>query len=265
VDWREKGKAAGLFVLKNLDALFVIAVAGVVLYLEATGKPERDLVDSALLALVGVIAIALLRDRHSRARLDEVASFVQDLQSDRPYQVRSETNSWEIRGRGEAATYTKVQDLIFTRNEVCTMEHWSTGTGSVDACHADWRLKSKDPWIGAPTIHDFGINNGRNYIFSLDMERSRGDHLQWRVRRELRNSFSDSRESVSLKLQAPTHRPRMQVIWPKDREPKLVELRCDGGPTRELKAERRSDGRLWVDEQLAAGAANSSARIEWTW
>lgn len=264
MDWKEKGKRAGLAILRNLDALFAVAVALGVLLLELTGKPERDLVDSALLAVVAAIAIALLRDRRGRARFDEIASFVQNLQSDRPYQVRSEVNCWDIQD-GESATYTKTQELVFTRNEVCTMEHWATGSGTVARCDADWRLKRGDPWIGAPTIHDFGIHNGRNYIFSLDMERSRGDDLQWRVRRELQNSFTDSRESVSLKLQTPTHRPRIQVIWPKEREPKLVELRWDDGPSRELKPQRREDGRLFVEEALNAGAANSLAKIEWTW
>ncbi len=233
--------------------------------MDLVGSPRRDLINETLLALLGVTAIVLLRDRQGRNRIDEIATLVQDLRSDRPYQVQFETNRWDLEEAGKQATFTKTQGLLFTRNEVCTLEHWSTGTGKVDLCQAAWRLRDEDPWIGASTIHDFGINHGRNYIFSLDMERSRGDFLQWRITRKLSDGFLDARESVSLKLQAPTHRPRMQVVWPVDREPQQVELRHDDGPGQKLTPQRGSDGRLFVDEQLAAGAADSLAKIEWTW
>jgi hypothetical protein len=265
MDWREKARAAGVFFLRNADALFVILVAAGVLILEVTGTPDEELLDSTLLALLGVMALVLLRDRYGRNRVDEIAAFVQDLQSDRPYQVQFEVNKWDIQDAGRAATFTKTQGLVFTRNEVCTLEHWSTGTGHVDSCSGSWRLKRGEPWIGATTIHDFGIHNGRNYIFSLDMERSRGDILQWQIKRSLRERFSEPRESVSLKLQAPTHRPRLVVVWPADREPSQVELQCDDQSRRELKLQRNSDGRLYVDEHLPPGAADTSAKIEWTW
>jgi hypothetical protein len=266
VDWREKAKAVGRFTAQNLDALFIILVAGGVLALEITASPDRDLIDSTLLALLGVTALVLLRDRQGRARVDEIAAFVQDLQSDRPYEVQSEYNRWEIESGGSQATFTKSQRLLFTRNEVCTLEHWCTGSvGTVEHCQAEWRFSQDEPWLGASTIHDFGINNGRNYIFSLDTERSRGDALQWKVTRVLKDRFPNPRESVSLKLQAPTHRPRMHVVWPTDKEPQQIEIRHDEGPGRKLKPQRGKDGRLFVDEQLAAGSANSVAKIEWTW
>lgn len=262
--WGEKGRAVWNFVLPNVDALGIILVVLVVLGLEIFGEPERELIDATLLALIGILGVVLLRDRHGRTRVDEIAAFVQDLQSDRPYEVQSETNQWDIETRAHA-TFSKRQRLVFTRNEVCTLEHWTTGAGSVALCAAEWRLGETDPWIGATTIHDFGIRNGRNYIFSLDMERSRGDALHWQVKRTLRDRFPNPRESVSLRLQAPTYRPRMHVVWPPGEKPQHVELRRDDGPGQTLHPRQRADGRFYVDEQLAAGAARSSARIEWSW
>lgn len=259
----EKAKAVWKFVLHNCDALAMVIAVVVVVALEIAGDPDRALIDTTLLALLGVLAVVVLRDRHERTRVDEIAEFVQDLQSDRPYEVQSEVNRWDLESR-DLATFTKTQELVFRRNEVCTLEHWTTGTGTVELCSAEWRLGKNEPWVGATTIHDFGIRNGRNYIFSLDMERSKGDALHWRVRRTLRNRFAEQREAVSLRLQAPTYRPRMQVVWPPGHKPQHVELRRDGA-SQALHPRRRSDGRYFVDEQLIADSANSSARIEWNW
>lgn len=263
--WKDKAKAVGRFSLRNSDALFIILVAAGVLVLEVVGNPKREVVDSTILALLGVMALVLLRDRHGRRKLDEITAFVQDLLNDRPYEVQAEQNCWVIDDGGQSATVSKTQRLLFTRNKICTLEHWCTGVGSVESCQAEWRLNEKNRWLRANTIHDFAIDNGRKYIFSLDTERSRGDALQWRITRQVRGRFPDPRESVSLKLQAPTHRPRMRVVWPRDREPHLVEIMHDDGPKRTLEPQRDKDGRLYVDEELAPGAANSLARIEWTW
>lgn len=266
MSWKERARAFGWFCLRNSDALFIILVAAGVLILEITGNPKRELVDSTILALLGVVALVLLRDRHGRAKLDEITSLVKDLLNDRPYEVQAEHNSWVIEDGGKSSTVTKTQRLLFTRNKVCTLEHWCTGAGKVNDCKAEWRLDDNDRWLPAKRIHDFSIDGGRKYIFSLETERSRGDVLQWRVTREAEDRFPESREAVSLKLQAPTHRPRMRVVWPQDHEPHLVEImHTDDGPKRALAPQRGTDGCLFVDEQVGPSATNSLARIEWTW
>jgi hypothetical protein len=283
VNWKERAETIAKFSLRNLDALFIILLAAVVLVLEATGNPKRELVDSTILALLGVMAFVLLRDRNGRTRVDEiaqlvedrasnvedqveeVASFVQDLRSDRPYQVHSDVNTWDIEDGGKRATFTKTQGLLFTRNKVCTMEHWCTGSvGTVDRCRAHWRWGEGEQWEPVESIHDFDIDSGRKYIFCLDTERSRGDMLQWRVSRDLLERFPNPTETVSLRLQTPTSRPRMQVVWPPDREPRKVEIVQDGLPTRILTPTRNQGGRLQVDEQLGPGT-NSLVKIRWTW
>lgn len=264
MNWKERAGTIAKFVLRNLDALFVILLAAVVFVLEVAGSPKRELIDSTILALLGVMALVLLRDRTGRTRVDEIASYVEDIRSDRPYEVHWDLNTWDIKN-GEQATFTKTQGLRFTRNKVCTMEHWCTGSdGRVERCQAHWRLRDEEQWERIDSIHDFGINSGRKYIFCLDTERSRGDVLEWRVSRELRDRFPNQRESVSLRLQAPTHRPRMQVIWPLDRKPRVVEIFEDGGSARQLEPQQQEDGRLYVDERLSSGT-DSLVKIEWTW
>jgi hypothetical protein len=265
VNLKDRAGAVAKFSLRNLDALFVILLAAGVLVLEVVESPSREVVDSTILALLGVMALVLLRDRQGRGRVNEIASYVEDIRSDRPYEVHWDLNTWEIDKAGKEATFTKTQGLRFTRSKVCTMEHWCTGTvGMVERCQAHWRLRDDEHWEPVDSIHDFGINSGRKYIFCLDTERSRGDILQWRVSRELRDRFPNPRESVSLRLQAPTHRPRMQVVWPLDRKPRVVEIFEDGGSARQLEPQRREDGRLYVDEQLDSGT-DSLVKIEWTW
>ncbi len=77
-----------------------MVLAGIVFVYEAAGSPSTSFVNAALLALLGLMALILLRDRHERARIDEIASFVEDLRSDRPYQVQFEINRWEIDDSG---------------------------------------------------------------------------------------------------------------------------------------------------------------------
>jgi hypothetical protein len=282
VTLKERAERAARFAVRNLDALFIIALAAVVFVLEIRGNPDREVIDATLLALLGVMAFVLLRDRHDRRRIDEIvsfveevrgnrsrvaeiAAFVEDLRSDRPYQVHSDVNSWVIDEGGRRATFTKTQGLVFTRNKVCTMEHWCTGTvGTVKKCRAEWRLRDGEQWEPVDSIHDFGIDSGRKYIFCLDTERSRGDGLHWRVSRELHDRFPNQRETVSLRLQTPTHRPRMRVVWPLDREPRVVEMLHDGASATQLTPLRNEEGRLYVDEQLPSGA-DSLVKIEWTW
>jgi hypothetical protein len=60
---QQRLKAAGRFIWKNADGCLVVGVAFGVVILEVLGNPSPDLLDSAILGLLGVTAIVLLRDR----------------------------------------------------------------------------------------------------------------------------------------------------------------------------------------------------------
>lgn len=71
-------RALGRFALADIDALLVILVAFGVLAAEIVGDPKKELVDSAILGLLGVTAIVLLRDRSQRVDPGELRQLARD-------------------------------------------------------------------------------------------------------------------------------------------------------------------------------------------
>ena len=123
---RERAGAVGEFLWKNLDAILVIAVATGVLVLHVLDKVDAEAVGSVTLAMLGVTAFVLIRDRNSRAELDELRQLAIDAQSELPYDIVWQKNEWDIKDRKQA-TIRLTQRLRFTRNEVFTLPHRSSG------------------------------------------------------------------------------------------------------------------------------------------
>src|SRR5215211_640257 len=141
------------FAWENLDVLLVMFVAGLVVALDAFDLTSPGIVRSATLALLGVTAFALLRQRSTGYRLEQIAGLITELRSDRPYEVLSEIDRWEI-SSADSATYCRVQTLRFTKNEVSTLEHWSaSSSGGSEKCKAEWRSAASGAWLPAKQIH----------------------------------------------------------------------------------------------------------------
>jgi hypothetical protein len=257
-------KTTGEFIWKNVDAFFVVIVGLVVAVLEAVGDPSAEVINSAILGLLAVTAIVLLRDRDQRGDLANLRQLANDALSDLPYDVVWQTNHWDIEDRKQTKV-TMTQRLRFTRNEVSTITHWSTGDGTIERCEAKWRRSDDAPWIPAEMIHEFGINNGKKVIFSLDEEHSRGDMLDWCVTREAADRFPTGHEQVSVRARTKSDHPRvLHVVWPPDDSPTHIEIRYRDQPARTL-ASKHKNGRAYVEEKIANLPPGEKVVIAWTW
>jgi hypothetical protein len=257
-------KGAGRFIWKNADAFLVIVVGFGVVVAEIVGKPSTDVVDSAILGLLGVTAIILLRDRVGRDDLDDLRRLAGDAISDRPYDIVRQHNHWDLVDRKRTTVSVKEQ-LRFTRNDVSTIADWSTGDGEVVRYDGKWKRPNGGGWIEAKMIHKFPIRNGEKVIYSLEEEHCRGDMLDWFVEREAVGRFPTAHESVSLSARTKSNHPRvMKITWPEGVNPTNIELRFVGQAARPLYA-RTEDGRRFVEETINELAVGESVEIAWTW
>lgn len=257
-------KGAARFAFKNADAFFAMAVAAVVISLLAVGNPSSEVVDGAILGLLATVALALLRDRSSADALVDLSQLARDAITDRPYQVIHQTNEWDI-WDGEHVKTRLSQELRFTRNDVSTIEHSSQGEGTVESYAAKWRRSSNSEWIPAKKIHAMAIERGEKVIYSLEEQHCRGDMLDWCIEREAVGRFPNDHERVTLEAKAISDHPRvMRIIWPKEREPKHVEIRFGDEPAKPLRPKRRK-GRLEVEEKISFRKIGEEVAILWAW
>ena len=139
-------KEAGLFVWRNLDAVFVIVVGVAVAVLQVVGHASEEAVDAAILGLLAVTAVILLRARERRGELDEVKEIARDALSERPFQIVWAKYEWDIQTR-DRAVITSTRQVRFIHDRVSTMEHWSDGDGTVVDYHAFWRRVEGRRWM----------------------------------------------------------------------------------------------------------------------
>jgi hypothetical protein len=257
---RERAK----FAWKNADAFIAMGVAVGVVIAEVVGSPSKEVVDSAILVLLGATAFVLLRDRDKRGELDDLRLLARDAISDRPYQVVTQVNHWDLKDR-QRTTVRVTEQLRFTRNDVSTIADWSTGDGRVERYRGRWKRTENEAWLPAEMIHKFSIRNGEKVIYSLDEEHCRGDELHWDVERDAVGRFPNRNESVSLEARTNSDHPRvMHITWPPDASPSHVEIRVEGQPARTL-ATKRKNGRACVEEKIAGLPIGKTVKIAWTW
>jgi len=223
-------KEAGLFVWRNLDAVFVIVVGFAVAALQIVGRASAEAVDAAILGLLAVTAVILLRARERRGELDEVREVARDALSERPFQMVWAKNEWDIQTR-ERAVITSTRRLRFIHDRVSTMEHWSDGDGTVLDYAAFWRRAEGRTWMPAKKIHSMPIEGGENVIYCLEEQSSRGDTLEWKVERKTEGRFPKKHERVSMKAEARSDPPRQMRSYGR-LTPRPAMWSCDMAPVR---------------------------------
>lgn len=249
---------------ENLDALLVMVVAAVVVVLDIA-DPDLDpqVVRAATLALLGVMAFMLLRDREARGDLGELRQVARDALSDQPYRIVWQRNEWDLSDR-HLATVSMTCGLRFTRNHESTLSHWSRGDGSITDCVASWRRPSGQ-WIKAVEIDKITARGGTKRVFSLGEEHARGDMLEWQVAREARDRFSSAHESVTHEAKAESDFPRtVRILWPPGEPPSHVEMRLGDRPAQTLSL-KSEEGRTFIDETVGRLAEGEIFSISWNW
>jgi hypothetical protein len=260
----ESIKGIGRFIWKHADAFLVIAIAFGVVIAEVVGNPSSEVVDSAILGLLGVTAVILLRDRVGRDDLNDLRLLARDAISDRPYEVVWQRSEWDLRDR-ENATMCRTQQIRFTRDDVSSIDHWSAGPGEVVRYEAKWKRPGGRQWIPAHKIHSFPARMGEKVIYSFDEEHSRDDMLDWCIERDAVGRFPDSHEGVSIEGSTQSEHPRvMKIIWPQGVNPSNIELRLEGQPSRPILTKRKA-GRVCVEERIQGLGVGETAEIAWVW
>jgi hypothetical protein len=283
-DRESRFKRAVGFTWTNLDALLVIVAAAVVFALDLTSTVEQEVVGSATLALLGVTAFVLLRDRRERAPLiefrkrvdhtlgefDDLKRLASDALSEHPYDVLSQVSEWDISSR-ESVLATTTQRVQFTRGNVSTMEDWCAGPGKVKEWRGLWRFPDQDEseWVKSKGIHTTEIDGGVKKIFALPHEHARTDQLDWRIERSTRGRFPANSESISVRSAGSTadHPVTVRVTWPKGIRPRGVALRCgdEGRRTLELVPVPGDPERMRVEEDLVDLSRHGVVVLSWTW
>jgi hypothetical protein len=260
----ESIKGVGGFIWKNADAFLVITVALGVVIAEVVGEPSQEVVDSAILGLLGVTSVVLLRDRVGRDDLDDLRLLARDAISDRPYEVVWQDNHWDLHDR-DNTTIKVTERLRFTRNDVSTIAHWSRGDGEDKRNIAKWRRSEATGWIDAERIHSFPVRGGEKVIYCFEEEHNRGDMLDWCIERDAVGRFPTTHEGVELHARTNSDHPRvMAITWPADSPPNHVEIRHGSNPARTLTPTQK-DGRPYVEEKIPGLAIGEVVRIDWSW
>jgi len=257
-------KRTALFVVKNGDAFIAIFVAACVIGAEAFGEPSAGLVDTAILALLGAISIAILRDRGKSRNLDDLKRLAEDAVSERPYVVVWQENHWDLLDR-QNARVTCVEEVRFTRQNISETFLWSNGPGTVERVRAKWRRSNRDTWVDGKKIDTLAVRGGTKEVFSFNDEHGRGDVLEWCVEREIRGQFPDVNEGVAVEAETKSDHPRsLRITWPPDARPSRVEIREGSRPARSLRP-RTKNGRSYVEEKVAALKIGEIIKIDWSW
>ncbi|TMK55690.1 MAG: hypothetical protein E6G51_12705 [Actinobacteria bacterium] len=261
---REKALALGRFALINADGVLVVLVAFGVVALQIVGNPSSEVVSAAILSLLGTMAIVLLRNRAARDEFSSLRQLADDAINDRPYQVVWQTVHWDLHDRHNT-TVKNTEQLRFTRNDVATNFHWSSGDGTVQRTVARWQREDGKPWIEAKKVYEFPVRNGIKTIFCYDEEHSRGDMLNWCIERETVDRFPTSHEGVEFTPRVKADHPRVaKISWPRDSPPTHVEMRRGSGPAQPLTVQQEN-GRSYVEVKILGQAIGEDIRIDWTW
>jgi hypothetical protein len=261
---RAKAGVVGDFLWRHGDAMFVVVIAFGVAILEIFGVPSEGVIDAAILATLGTVAIVLFRDRLDRGSTKALEQLASDAISDRPFQVVSQLKEWNLVGR-DHAVITKTEEIRFTRNDVATKAEWDDSDGSVEEAVGRWRRDDAMPWIDAEVVHDFRVRGGIKTIYCFNEEHSRGDTLEWQTEVKAFRRFSEPHESVSLMASTKADHPRtLRLVWPENFPPSRVEIRHGSNPATKLQV-RRKNGRSYVEEKIAVIPVGEKVKIEWTW
>lgn len=257
-------KKALKFVWSNLDAFLAIVVALGVVVAEVVGDPSIGVVDSAILILLGTVALALLRDRGSSRDLTAIRELADEAVSERPYIVVWQDTHWDLIDRDHVKV-VGTEQLRFTRPEVSELFQWGIDSGTLEKVVAKWRRGRGGSWVAAEKIHEFPVRGGMKEIFSLNEEHNRGDMLDWCVEREILGQFPLSNESVQIEAATKSENPRaLRITWPRGLKPTRVDIREGDRPARPLTPGMKN-GRPYVEEKIFGLRIGETVKIEWSW
>jgi hypothetical protein len=251
----------------------VAFLAGIVLaVLGLTGGITGDDLAAATLVVLSVLAFSLLRERLLRieanknienlgTRLDETTDAVNAIQSGNPYSVLVHETTWDIAETdGSLVCATRTKEIRIDQNNVFALYDFSTGDGERDIEYSPGKCVSK-----------FTGHGGKEYdLIDLGRIYNRGERLDFKVKRTVRDGFLSDREIVAVDTRDATERMTLKIFWPANRPPTSLIL-GRGTPSHDWKNEdvlsevKQEGGRPTYRVDIYSPDKGGSTTIEWEW
>jgi len=253
-----------------LVAIFAGLILGI---LGLAGGIEGDDLAGATLIVLSILAWSLLRERLLRIEankniealqggLDETTDAVNAIQSGNPYSVLSHETTWDIaKADGSLVVATRVKKIRIDQNNVFALYDFSTGDGDREIEYSPGKC-----------VSTFTGHGGKGYdLIDLGRIYNRGERIDFKVTRRVRNGFLAPRELVAVDTRDATERMTLTILWPPDRPPTSLTL-SRGTPSNDWKNEdvlkelkRNEAGRPVYKVDIYAPEKGGSTTIEWEW
>jgi membrane protein implicated in regulation of membrane protease activity len=183
------------------DALVIIIVGATLALLSLLGViKDPAKLSAATLAVLGVVAVSVLRDRLSRRHLESTINTINDemaelrraanaVEAGRQYHVLLHDTTWDLAAHdGSLVHVRRMKTLVFDQNDVIAIYDFASGEGK--------RKSTYSP--GTVVDENLVVEGQRAHLVSLGRVFSRGDKLDFRLDRTTRDGFLEPREAVSV-------------------------------------------------------------------
>lgn len=218
-------------------------------------------------SLISHVAAALVKllVRYRSTLLDVLIDLLQRLPLVRSlpgmYEVLQHEATLELRTRsGSRAVYMKTQRVRFLQNNIIAYQDKAWGDGDIFA-----------EYHCAPGIEADRYREGHRYhiLISLRETKSRGDVEDFRIRRVIRDGFTQAVEEFQTEIDHRTRQLSLQVIFPANRPPtRVVLIEQNAGRSTTLKGDNRRqlpDGKILYHWSADHPRLFEAYIVRWEW
>ncbi len=262
----------GTALYEYTELIIAAGIAVAITILAALDEVGNQGLTQAAVALLAALAIAIVRERFERRRMsDRIERAVRIAQPGaNSWQILDERLVWDLADEnGERAVATTEKQYLFTQVEIFSVyEYQYKPVGEVISheCFGGERGGQLDK---LPIIREgFPGPEDRLYrLVSLERVWRKGEIMEFRSKRELKDFFRDKREKVSKEVSVPTSRASMCVRWPLTRKPTAIWLeRSKRAPQRVDLARLRRDRDRWTLTQTFSNPeVGERIIVRWDW
>jgi membrane protein implicated in regulation of membrane protease activity len=260
-------------VVELADVLIIIIAGAILVLLSIVGTlKSTQALGSAILAVLAVVAVSILRDRMERRQpereitevhtdLAETRRALKAIELGRAYHVLLHDTTWDLEAKdGSLVHVERLKKLVFNQPDVVSLYDFVRGVGDVDFAYTPGKIADKDLTVeGAPAV-----------LISLGRVYSRGDKLDFLLKRTRHGGFLKDQENVSVTTRDLTYELRMKVLWPVGRPPSAVRLvkinaQRETSTTDVLNDVGMEAGRNCYVYKETEPEKGSNTMIEWNW
>ena len=172
-------------------------------------KSDRQSRVSGLIRRIGGVVVEILRSSWP-AIVDGLWELVRFLIRRRLheglYEILDYDLTLDLRDRwGRTAIFRRRQKVRFLQDHVIAYQDEAWGDGDVVA---DYHCSP-----GVP-VDIFQVGSRHQILISLRQTKNRGDVVEFRIERKVKNGFTKEKEWLEVETRYPTHRLRISILFP---------------------------------------------------